>query len=108
MKKRKKKKKKGKQKLAQVKEEEEEEEEEEVEEKEEERIEGWQFKGVSGEVLRRCNEVGIGNNHPHHHHHHHHNLHVWNQHCVSTRRKYGGISEDPQQVKCQQKASEEG
>lgn len=52
-----------------------EEEEEEEEEKEEEKIAGWQLKGVSGEVLRRCNEVGIGN---------HHKLHVWRHHCVPT------------------------
>jgi hypothetical protein len=79
-----------------VEEEEEEEEEEGVEEEIVE--EEWKFP-VSGEGLRRCNELVSHNDHHHHHqyhsqyHHHHqyhhhsnhhHNLNVWRQHCVTT------------------------
>lgn len=60
-----------------------EEEEEKVEESEEKRNvngEEWEIPVSSaGEGLRRCHDVV--NRHDHHHHH----LHVWRQHCVTTR-----------------------
>ncbi|XP_050220826.1 protein FANTASTIC FOUR 1 [Mercurialis annua] len=71
------------------------EQEEEVQENddEEEEIAGeWRFP-VTGEGFRRCHELGAHHHrndyhhhhHPHQHHHHHHNMHVWRQHCVTTR-----------------------
>ncbi|KAJ9180192.1 hypothetical protein P3X46_008468 [Hevea brasiliensis] len=60
-------------------------EEEEVgeeEEEEEETSEEWRFP-VNGEGFRRCHELGT--QHHDYHHGHHHNLHVWSQHCVTTR-----------------------
>ncbi|XP_021898696.1 protein FANTASTIC FOUR 1 [Carica papaya] len=79
----------------QEEEEEDEDEEELVEEEEEE--EEWRLGSAavssgSGDGMRiRCHDVAVVNHHHDHHHHHyqhdghHHNLHVWSQHCVTTR-----------------------
>lgn len=63
------------------------EQEEEVKkgDEKEERLGEWGFP-VNGEGFR-CHDLVTHPHDCHHHHHsnHHHNLHVWSQHCVTTR-----------------------